>query len=120
MSIITTPITYKQGSGGLLEFTIYDGKQKNDTPLDISGSTVMFYAVCKEDPTKQFYGNMTVINATLGQVTYEIQAADFPVIGQYECEIVIDIGQPLPIKAGNILIICEKSLTDYFEDEGGV
>lgn len=119
MSITTTVVEYVKGSQGVLDFSIYNGKSTNETPLDISGYTATFYAVHREDPTHKFSGAMSVVNPTLGKVSYEVQTADFPTIGLYDCEIVLDNGQPLPLKIRKILINCVSSIADQFADEGG-
>jgi hypothetical protein len=116
--IAVVPKTVIKGAGGFLEYTIYDGTTVNPPPLDLTGASAIFYCVCKEDPTKKFYGNMTVVNATLGQVNYEILTTDFPEVGTYEGEIVLDYGDPLPIKAKGIIINCVASLVDSFTPEG--
>jgi uncharacterized membrane protein (GlpM family) len=106
-----------QGAYGVLQFLACTRNDIGYVPLDVTNATITFYGVCKEDKTQKFSGTVAASKPTLGYLEYTIQSTDFPSVGIYECEIVIEIAEDLPRKIQGIVVDVIESLSEQFEGD---
>lgn len=74
-----------------LNFTLTDAQS---VAVNLTGATLTFEAQLLSDPAVQFAGAMTVVTPLTGSCKYTVQATNFSVPGQYNCQIVATFAGP--------------------------
>lgn len=86
-----------------INFTLQDAL---GAVVDLTGATLTFQAQLVNDASVQFSGAMVIASAPTGTCAYSPQQTDFPVAGNYNCQVVVVYsGTGEKITFDNILIL---------------
>lgn len=106
-----------KGAYGMFEFLVCTRNDNSYMPFDVTNATITFYGMCIEDKTQKFSGAMASSKPTLGYIEYTIQSTDFPSVGTYQCEIVIETEGNLPRKIQGIIVDVTESIAEQYEGD---
>lgn len=91
-----------------LNFTVTDAQ---GVAVDLTGATLTFEAQLLSDLTIHFSGSMAIVTAASGKCKYTVQSSDFPVAGEYNCQIVVVFSGPgEQITVPDILVSVEAAV----------
>lgn len=97
-------------TGYLLNFTLTDA---TGTVVNLTGSTLTFNAQSVADPSADFAGSMTITSAVAGTCSYQVQATNFAVPGNWNVQIVVlYTGTGEKITFSDILVSVDARIPD--------
>jgi hypothetical protein len=103
---IPTTISNVQGDSGYTWYFTLQDSQGN--PVVITGATLEFKGQLVSDTTVQFSTGMSIQGASV--CSYTIGASDFPVVGTYNCSVVITYVSGEQITFEGITVICNPAV----------